>query len=241
MCRFIEEMNAKGKLERKVYGVLTDYDLSSLKEALEGDYTRTSQQRTGTPPYMAQELLRGTSATHLYRHDLESLFYIMLLMTARHTIAPTNTAAKFQVVMREGPRPYQEWFNAQDYNTLGKHKLTFLSEKEPIHLSPPFEDFRPWLRALRYVFSEGFKYKNTHPSNQEELPPWMLRWAGGSVPGATATSTPLEDETLGGYVHYPAIIEPTRDLKGELEGLTIRYETTLPPFPILTGAVQANA
>ena len=226
MCRIIEEMNANGKLERKVYGVLTDYDLSSWKETLEGDYTRTSQQRTGTPPYMAQELLQGTSATHLYRHDLESLFYVMLLTTTRHTIDPT----KGGVVMRAGIRPYQKWFNEQDYDALGNHKIAFLLVKKPIHLSPAFEDFRPWLRALHYAFSVGFRHKI---SQEEEQPPWMLGSAEGSVPGATPTPTPFDDETLGGFVRYPAIIEPIRYLKGELEELVIRYETP-------TGAVQAD-
>src|ERR1700753_780866 len=69
MCRIVNEINAHGQEEQKVYGVVTEYDLSSWTEHLKGDYTRTSQQRTGTPPYMAQELLKGTSTSHLYRHD----------------------------------------------------------------------------------------------------------------------------------------------------------------------------
>ena len=83
MYRSIEEAGEKPK---KVYGVLTDYDLSSWTNSLNPDYTKTSQQRTGTPPYMAQELLRGLSPLHLYRHDVESLFYVMLLVSARHSI-----------------------------------------------------------------------------------------------------------------------------------------------------------
>ena len=176
---------------------------------------------------MAFELLKGIGTTHLYRHDLESLFYVMLLTTTRHTISPT----KGGVVMREGIRPYQEWFDEQRYNALGSFKWAFLSfEKKPIDLSPAFEEFRPWLRALHYVFSVGFRHKI---SQEEEQPPWMLGSAEGSVPGATPTPAPFDDETLGGFVHYPAIIEPTRYLKGELEGLVIRYETP-------TGVVQAD-
>jgi hypothetical protein len=49
--------------------------------------------------------------------------------------------------------------------------------------------------------------------------------AGGSGGGAPV---PFDDETLGGRVDYSAFIEPTRYLKGELEGLVIRYETTSP-------------
>jgi hypothetical protein len=50
---------------------------------------------------------------------------------------------------------------------------------------------------------------------------------------------PFDNETLGGYVDYYAIIEPTRYLKGELEGLVIRYETPLPPLPTLAGQADA--
>ena len=245
MYRLIEELNSKGESERKVYGVLTDYDLSSWRKDLENDYTRTSHQRTGTPPYMAFELLQGTSTTHLYRHDLESLFYIMLLMAARHTIAPTKgglgVEPKDHVVMRGRAPPYQKWFETQDYDTLGSIKESFFSSKrkQAIELSPTFEAFRPWLKPLRYVFSKGFEYKGSHPSNVDDAPPWMLNSVGGPVP--TPVPVPLDDETLGGCVNYLAIIEPTRHLENELEGLTIRYEPTSPPLPTQTGAAQANA
>ncbi|KAF9644498.1 hypothetical protein BDM02DRAFT_3272377 [Thelephora ganbajun] len=228
MYRYIEDVNAEGEREQQVYGVLTDYDLSSWTKDLKTDYSRTSQQRTGTPPYMAQELLKGTSTTHLYRHDVESLFYIMLLMCGRHMIGPTkggpDTEAKFRIVMREGNLPYQKWFSVRDYDTLGSIKGAFFADKRAIELSPAFEDFRAWLRDLRYCFFEGFKCKLSDPSNQEETPRWKVKQAGGSASGVKPAPIPFDDETLGGYVDYSAIIEPTRYLKGELEGLMIRYD-----------------
>jgi len=245
MCRLIKEMNTQGKSEQQVYGVLTDYDLSSWKKDLNDNYTRTSQQRTGTPPYMAHELLLGASTTHLYRHDLESLFYIMLLMGARHTIVPAkggpDTKGKAQVVMREGMRPYQMWFNAQPYTLLGSIKRTFISTRGAIELSPAFEDFRRWLEDLLYGFWRGVASKDFRSGDQVEPPLWRLELAGGSAGRVTPAPVPFDDETLGGYVGYSAIIRPTRYLKGELEGLIIRYDTTSPPLPTPTGAVQADA
>jgi len=76
MCRFFEK-NARGEMKRRVYGVPTDYDLSLLTATTNSRHKKTSQQRTGTPPYMAHELLTEASPLHLYRHDLESLFYIV--------------------------------------------------------------------------------------------------------------------------------------------------------------------
>ena len=92
VCRIVNEVTTGGWSERKVYGVLTYYDLSSWKKGLRNDYTKALQQRTGTPPYyMAFELLEAPSAgTHLHRHDLKSFYYIMLLTAAQHMIAPAK-------------------------------------------------------------------------------------------------------------------------------------------------------
>ena len=60
--------------------MLTDFDISSWKAALATDHAKTSQEVAGTTPYMAQELLVGTRTVRFYRHDLESLLYVMLLL-----------------------------------------------------------------------------------------------------------------------------------------------------------------
>ena len=234
MCRIVKELGAEGKMH--VYGVLTDYDLSSWVASLRTDYTKTSQQRTGTPPYMAHELLTGTNDIHLYRHDVESLFYIMLLLCARHKFNP-HKKAKWPVVMREGKLPYGDWFNEPKYARLGRFKVAFFSQLEPITLSPDFEDFRPWLRDLRYSFSEGFRCKISDLNKQEGLPEWRQKRAGSSTDQVKPTTVPFDDETLGGYVDYSAIIEPTRYLKGGLQGLDIHYDITPSPVP----ATQASA
>ena len=230
MYRQIEELNAKGESEWKVYGVLTDYDLSSWRKDLENDYTRTSQQRTGTPPYMAFELLQRTSSTHLYRHDLESLFYIMLLMAAHYTISPTesgrNAKPKGRVVMREEELPYQKWFDTPDYDTLGSIKESFFSgkRKQPIKLSPAFEAFGPWLKEMRRDFTNGFDYKNHNSTTDERELNWREKRARKSANDAISTPVPFDDEALGGRVDYSTVIEPTRNLKRDLKGLIIRYD-----------------
>jgi len=207
MCRFIGG---------KVYGVLTDDDLSSWKE-LETGYARTSQQRTGTPPYMAQELLKGAKTTHLYRHDIESLFYIMLLICSRHTLGHVkdgaSKVAKRQVVMREGKLPYAEWFDARNYASLGRDKMLFFLVMEDIKLSPSFECFHGWLHDLQHCFSDGFERKDSHVKEKR---------AGSSTGGLA----PLNDETLGGHIDYSSFIEPVHLLTGELEGLIIRYRAS---------------
>jgi len=194
---------------------------------------------------MAQELLKGTSTIRLYRHDVESLFYIMLTMGAHCKIVRTKPKAgkeaELQVVMRGGKLPYRDWFDTQDYHTLGVCKGCFFLDRRAVELSPSFEGFREWLEDLRYSFSEGFIYKVYHPSNMPEPPPWKLKRAGGLPGGVKPTPTPLDDETLGGNVDYSAIIEPIRYLKGELEGLIIRYHSPGPLLANPTGAAQPDA
>ena len=214
MCRFLKETNADGEVEVKAHGVLTDYDLSSWTRDLKSDYTKTSEQRTGTPPYMAHELLKGTSPLHLYRHDIESLFNIMLLMGARHTIGTPKGEEKPRVIMR-GSRvlPYEDWFNESRYFTLGLHKGAFLVDIQTIELSSVFKDFRPWLEDLQSCFSDGFKQK-LFVSEKRVLPAWRTP--------AKSTTAQFDDETLGGHITYDTVITPIPYLTGELKGLVIR-------------------
>ncbi|KAJ3990882.1 kinase-like domain-containing protein, partial [Lentinula boryana] len=67
----------------KIYGVLNDFDLSSRVQSM--DKGPTSNHRTGTRPFMSIDLLNANwEGGHLYRHDIESLFYIMLCLACRY-------------------------------------------------------------------------------------------------------------------------------------------------------------
>src|ERR1700761_4702534 len=70
------------KINGKVYGVLNDFDLSVLWDK---EPRSTSKQRTGTEPYMALDLLvTGPPPPHLYRFDLESLFYVIAYVVCQY-------------------------------------------------------------------------------------------------------------------------------------------------------------
>ena len=223
MWRFIEEKNVQGSMERRVYGVLADYDLSSFTATMNSDYKKTSQQRTGTPPYMAQELLKGKSSLHLYRHDLESLFYIMLLTAARHMIGTPEGEDKPRVILRESWNlPFKNWFNETCYHTLGSLKGAFFSDMQPITLSRDFEDFFPWLKDLQQSFSSGFSL-GLFSSNMRMDP--ILRAAFNS------TVAEFNDGTLGGRVTYATIMARVPHLTGELQGLVIR-DPEYQPVPV---------
>ena len=60
---------------------------------------------TGTMPFMAIQVLRGLEDT--YRHDLESLFYVLLWMCGRRA-----WEKGFQCSIRDQPRKriFQKWY-----------------------------------------------------------------------------------------------------------------------------------
>ena len=161
-------------------------------------------------------------------------------MAARHTIGIPEGEKKRRVVMGESRRlPYQNWFDEPRYDVLGLRKRAFLTDMEPITLSPVFEDFRPWLKGLQRCFSTGFKYKPTpvDDNDDEELPDWMVSMAGSGI-----HPVQFDDETLGGYVKYATVITPVPYLTGELKGLVIRDpECSSVPIPSASaGAVRVG-
>ncbi|KAF8199155.1 hypothetical protein BJ912DRAFT_1139959, partial [Pholiota molesta] len=71
------------KPDRPFCGVLSDYDLSWSIKLDRQDRGPSSKQRTGTGPFMAIDLLDPTPRKRLYRHDLESLFYVIIVLMFR--------------------------------------------------------------------------------------------------------------------------------------------------------------
>ncbi|KAJ3935851.1 MAG: hypothetical protein NXY57DRAFT_932666 [Lentinula lateritia] len=117
----------------KVHGVLNDFDLSSRVRDL--DKGPTSKQRTDTRPFMSIDLLNPVwQGGHLYCHDLESLFYIILCLACRYE-APG--------VASPDPRPYSEWFSGTDAEVLNS-KSNFLlnSLGKALPVQPCFSSFK---------------------------------------------------------------------------------------------------
>jgi hypothetical protein len=61
----------------KIYAVLNDFDL-----AVSADVKNiSSKHHTGTKPFMAIDLIHPDLTLHMYRHDLESMFYALVWIT----------------------------------------------------------------------------------------------------------------------------------------------------------------
>ncbi|OJA11262.1 hypothetical protein AZE42_05676 [Rhizopogon vesiculosus] len=112
-------------------GVLNDYDLSSLKSALGPQ----GNERTGTVPFMALELLtkqgqRG-EIKHLYRHDLESFIWALAWVCLRYKDGRLLTS----------DCPLDNWAT-EDAQTVREKKLAFLSDF--LQFKPPGIDSLMW-------------------------------------------------------------------------------------------------
>ncbi|KAF8826606.1 hypothetical protein HHX47_DHR5000366 [Lentinula edodes] len=144
------------RIDGKVYGVLNDFDLSSRVRDM--DNGPSSNQRTGTRPFMSLDLLNPVwKGGHFYRHDLESLFYIILCLACRYQ-APGMPAPE--------PRPYSRWFSGTDREVL-TDKNMFLTDplvlSDVLPIQPYFVDFEPWLKHIYYLISEGYHARPRPP------------------------------------------------------------------------------
>ena len=198
-----------------MYGVLVDYDLASWKDSLAKDYKRTSEQRTGTPPFMAHRLLDGTDPLHLYRHDLEALFYVMVILATRYEIGACGISKR--VPEEKKTLDFQDWFDTSDYKKLATMKSDFFANQETYNVSSSFPGFYDWLQHLRASLSGGIQARV-----QYEFGKNLRHLLPEGAPGQAKEKSTFDYETLGGYVTHSAFFTSTRTLTGELEGLTIR-------------------
>ncbi|KAF5374050.1 hypothetical protein D9757_010056 [Collybiopsis confluens] len=129
-----------------VYGVLNDFDLSSFLTHM--DKSLTSKHRTGTKPFMACDLLNTQwDKGHLYRHDLESMFYVILIVSC-HNTGPLTRASSLR---------YEDWFNGVD-QFIGYAKTAFLQSCSPeLPVQTYFKGFALWLHEIRLMLGMGLK------------------------------------------------------------------------------------
>ncbi|KAJ3712177.1 hypothetical protein C8R42DRAFT_713753 [Lentinula raphanica] len=166
-------------------GVLNDWDLASWVGRLEQG--PTSQFRTGTKPYMAHEQQRSKwKGPHRYRHDLESVFYVMTLFTFLYS-KPSEKSTIFE-----------EWYQKDDeYLGVRKHALIGEPEWDP-PVTTFFTGFHSWLHKIHIYFFDGFTLQKTQrriadqrTDEDESDEVWILLERKG-----------FDEDTLGGYVSF---------------------------------------
>ncbi|KAF9004879.1 hypothetical protein BDZ89DRAFT_1026157 [Hymenopellis radicata] len=193
-----------------VYGVPNDLDLASLVSDLESESGSTSLL-TGTPPFMALDLQKPHQFTvrHLYRHDLESLFYVLLMLVCRHDIVHRD---KYHQELRENP-PFEEWFDGrQSWAELHRTKgRLYWNRRDFIKscIAPGFNEFEEWVISLWKVLARGFSKRREaemwEPQAEdftmdERLYPALK--AGHLKESVMEPQLTVDNETLGKEVSY---------------------------------------
>ncbi|KAF5374403.1 hypothetical protein D9757_007828 [Collybiopsis confluens] len=182
-----------------VYGVLIDFDLASF--LMDMDKSPASKFRTGTKPYMSFDLLTSryakTDKGHPYRYDLESLFYIVLILSCHYT-GPNTLTSRLH---------FSEWFDRADQDVANK-KLLFLQDTEEPPVQEFFSGFSDWIRSIRLMLGMGYNNRLFLGMSEKSWP---------SLPSEMAT---YDFETLGGNITYMKMMEVMSTFEGE--GLLFR-------------------
>ena len=163
------------KKDGKVFGVLNDYDLAIFKS----NNVPSSKTRTGTKPFMAIDLLGNPTDVHRYRHDLESMFYVIVYVTSRY---------------HEGQElddpPLQCW-EALGEVALKAEKKAFLGDALPKR-TPEFTKFIIWITGLRGALRAGINARTEHEEQVEVA----------TLTTEYTQSTLFHHETLGGHFSF---------------------------------------
>ncbi|KAJ7883488.1 hypothetical protein B0H14DRAFT_2701921 [Mycena olivaceomarginata] len=159
------------EIDGKIYGVLNDFDLSVLQDK---ELRPTSKQRTGTEPYMAVDLLvTGPPPPHLYRFDLESLFYVLAYVVCQY-----HDGKKI-----DNP-PFDAWDHLPTTALRAKKSQFLLAD-----IVPPTSNFLA-LEALTLLLHEMFGDA------------YNARKKANTLARLGLASTPFEDDTLGDHITF---------------------------------------
>ena len=138
------------------HGILNDFDMASMRKqdgTIASDNDR-HHHLTGTRPFMALDLLKTKSVTkptvHLYRHDLESFFYILVWAAARYKYSTGATLAV---------RELDDWSGEKAFLLKSGFYMTQIrTEVKAKYCLPEFSDlWDAWINPLFRMFREGLQ------------------------------------------------------------------------------------
>ncbi|KAF8824705.1 hypothetical protein HHX47_DHR7000313 [Lentinula edodes] len=176
------------------YGVLNDWDLASWLNTQ--NEVSTSKFRMGTKPYMAHEQHSSDwQGPHRFRHDLESVFYVILLLVSLYS----SPAEKVRFPST-GDHRYEKWHKEDDSFLDGrKSKIINGGNWQPFP-QPFFSGFTLWLAALQENLRRGIFNLENHKYA-------VLAASRPLKPGRRPRKVPFFDEdTLGGNFSYEKVV-----------------------------------
>lgn len=138
--------------ENEVKGVLNDWDMARVVDQLD-NHLENADLRTGTLPFMALDLLKSTYHSHCFRHDLESMFYVLIWAALHYNLKmKTRDATVHPSIV--------EWTRTSAINWQSKAAL-FTYEAYPVDdvyaaVKPEFVSLvKEWIEPIRELFIES--------------------------------------------------------------------------------------
>lgn len=162
-------------------GILNDLDLSTKIETVEGEVmpesARSMTTRTGTWRYRAIDLHDGKPP--IYRHDLESLFYVLV-----------------EVVSLPALNPTRHW-NAQTQQQLATSKLALINMSTRVYsdewVQVKYKGLGYHIRRIQAALRRGIFAQADYAIEQMDAE--MLQEQGGNT-------VPFDEVTQGGHVTF---------------------------------------
>ncbi|KAK0476419.1 hypothetical protein IW261DRAFT_1367795 [Armillaria novae-zelandiae] len=209
-----------------ICGVLNDFDLSSYRDRKSASALR----RTGTGPYYAYDLLEKDPPVHIYRHDVESIFNVLVLMCCRYEIQTTSAPEGKDQLVHVPSVPFESWYD-MSYRQLWNEKRAFFTNESQdrdtlLPVSVSFSEFKTWLTDLYDLISDGFCsrifFVRSVNSRKNDL---IARFLG--VRKSEAAPPQFDDATLGGFVDYEPFFTVMRYFVGQ--DLVVKYDPNEKP------------
>ncbi|KAG6846751.1 hypothetical protein H0H93_012101, partial [Arthromyces matolae] len=163
-----------------IKGILNDWDIASdeVDEPICRSQPRLSHRILGTIPFMARDLLvaHGTPPPHLYRHDLESFFYILVWAAVNYDFGADDPRKLIDPVIAE--------WDADTLKGAKALKSHFICDPPTMamvieRVQPRCRILLPWIDSLWFMFNQAQSYYMT---NHRNLPKdWDHETQGGRI------------------------------------------------------------
>ncbi|RDB19220.1 hypothetical protein Hypma_013559 [Hypsizygus marmoreus] len=160
----------------EVKGILNDWDMASSLNAINKVQNSTAKHRTGTLPFMARELLVDkTPPTHLYRHDLESFFYILVWAVVHYDLKKKKHLPV--------AKPLRDWDDNGSVSKGRNAKSAFINDgdvaKEVLeHALPEFQEtVSKWVMPMLRLFVRAIASKRDNGHDEG----YDLETCGGTL------------------------------------------------------------
>ncbi|KAJ3820989.1 hypothetical protein F5880DRAFT_1667493 [Lentinula raphanica] len=178
---------------------LHDADKSKDSENLPPSRSRTSPGN----PYLAHEQHhRRWKGPYRYRHDLESLFYVILYQSCLYS----SPRAEMCTDRIPGDDQLGNWFYTDDQDLyISKHSLIYSHRWEP-PVKPFFSSFSSWLLYMNRSVFAGLYARKKYFDNRK-IPHMKFGMPPGPIPVVVqATKAAFDEDTLGGEFSYDEVV-----------------------------------